>query len=119
MESLDTVFSIISIALSLLTLCAMVFGIQLGRKAFSKNLTLYGSKAVKRYDFLRDNILKGKMPEKYVYGGGTLTTPQLKIEKMSYDSDTMPVDWKRFTKVVQFFTKADDSKDIQVEEWLV
>jgi hypothetical protein len=58
--------------------------------------------------------------EKYLDGGGRLTTPQLRIEKLTYDRDTMPEAWKRFTKRVRFYDKdKDNPKDIQVEEWKV
>ena len=122
METLDIVFWILSIALSLASLIAMIFGIRLGRKAMTKNITLYGVKAVEQYAFLKDHLLKGKDKdmERYPDGGGRLTTPQLRIEKLTYDRDTMPKDWKRYTKRIRFYDMDNGNPPvIQVEEWKV
>jgi len=117
---IGTIIVLIQTVLTAISLVVMFFGIRLGKRAMTKNLTLYGEKARQRLKFLKENALKGLMPDEYIYGGGKVTTPQLKIEKMTYDSSTMPVDWKKYTKFFQFFDKnKDNPEEIVVLEWRI
>jgi len=120
MESLDTIFWVISIALSATTLCVMLFGIRLGKKALSKNFTLFGERAVKHLALLKENTLKNVKSEKYKDGGGNKRIPQLKVEKLNYDPQIMPKDWSKYTRYYQYFDKDEnDPTEILVEEWRV
>jgi len=112
----NTIFWIISILISVITLVAMVFGIRLGNKALSKTNVFFGIKATEMYEHLKTKETY-KNIEKYPYGGGKLTTPQLKIEKIIHDPKIELTKWQGYEYTVRFFEKKDN--DIMVEEWLI
>ena len=118
MNSLDTLLWIINIGLSAATLVILISGFRLAKRALTQNATLYGEKAISQYALLKSRHLKGRECETYIHGGGRLTIPQLRIDKLAYDPDTMPLEWKPYTKRFRFFDQdKDNPQDIRVEEW--
>jgi len=112
--------AVISGVIGALVAVLSFFGIGFGRKRLMGNLTLFGEKAVQRLEFLEKNTLKGYMPEEYPYRGGNLRIPQLKVEKLNYDPQTMPKNWNKYTRIFQYFDKNEKNPDgIWVKEWLI
>jgi hypothetical protein len=114
METANVIIGIIGLLLSAAALFAMLFGIRLGKKALSKNETLFGGEAENRY-----NAIKHKLPQPYSdskWEGGNKIIPQFEVERNYYQPETMEDTLKGINKIVRYYYKADSGTPM-VKTW--
>ena len=71
-----------------------------------KEEVVYGTEAEKRYEKIRETLLKnGIQTEPYKYEGGKKIVPRLEFEKCKYNSIIMEPRLKGCKKRVRFFDK--------------
>jgi len=115
----NIIIGIIGLILSAATLLAMIFGVRLGKKALAKSEILFGKEAEDHFNRLKTEIKEDQMFGPYEYGGGNKSTPQLEVERITYNPLIMGPEWKGFTKSVRYYYKDKDGKTIMVQGWRV
>ena len=104
--------SFLSGILMLITFIRVVTKLQL------KEEVIYGAEATKRYENIKNTLLKeGKDTDPYIYEGGTnKIVPRLEFEKCNFNSIIMDPYYKGCKRRVRYFYIGDD-KQRYVKTW--
>jgi hypothetical protein len=111
------IIGIAGLAISAASLLVMIFGINLGKKALHGKTTVIGKEAEERFAAMKNKLPQDSLFEDGPYQGGSKATPQLEIERMTFDAFSMPRQWERFKKTVRYYYK--DGGGIQVKAWQI
>ncbi|MDR2483007.1 MAG: hypothetical protein LBD08_05175 [Treponema sp.] len=114
METVNVIIGITGVILSAASLAVMVSGMRLGKKAMSKNETLFGREAEDRYNAIKDKL---SLPySDSLWEGGNKIIPQFEVERNYYQRQTMEDALKGINRIVRYYYKDADGKPM-VKIW--
>jgi hypothetical protein len=90
---------------------------KIAKRVLFKNETLFGREAEDRYRRLKNSTPAGLVFEPREYRGGNKHTPQFEIERVIYDAQTMPSEWKGYTKSVRYYDQDEITGKIMEHCW--
>ena len=117
MECFNIIIMAGAIGSVITAILAIIGVIKIAQKAMFKTEKLYGQEAVDRYEALLAKVPE-RAPNAFLpteYKGGNKATPQFEVERFYFDKNTMPKEWKRFTKTIRYFF--EENGKIMVRGW--
>ena len=78
-------------------------------------LKVYGSEAEECYKSQKDKIPPDSLLEEYK--GGNKSTPQYVAQRLYFDKETMPPEWKKYKKTFSYFY--EENGKIMIRSWRI
>jgi hypothetical protein len=117
---------IISFAFAIMTalgtfctgIAALVGVFKVIKNTVCRNEVIYGEEAEERFSKIEHTLPQARFVGEYPFAGGTATIiPQLKVTRLRYNRQTMPIEYKGYTQTLRYIAYDEKTGNSTEKVW--